>query len=193
MLKLNKLLIMLIAERYKVNNCYESRDFMTLQELTVRIQNDRMEVENYNKAIEEPDGDVKSRLEFRSKKLYDDQAGKEEREFCKWCDRLNKSVTAENFNRLQKKLTAILVREYQKVQSEGVYVSQFLYKFESSIFTSRQLTEFYNQLGYKDPAQQAKRYKQRRGIEYFSFNDIREYANKIKESGAIFFENSNRV
>lgn len=189
LLKLNKLLIMLIAEQYKVNNHYESRDFMTLQELTVRIQNDRIEVENYNKAIEEPGGDVRNRLEFRSKKLYDSTAenNKEEREFRKWCNRLDKSVTADNFNCLQKKLTDILANEYEKVRTEGVSTSQFLYKFESSIFTSRQLREFYSQLGYKDPAQCAKRYKQRRRIEYFSLKNIRDYVDKIKESGAVFF------
>lgn len=189
LLKLNKLLIMLIAEQYKVNNHYESRDFMTLQELTVRIQNDRIEVENYNKAIEEPGGDVRNRLEFRSKKLYDSTAenNKEEREFRKWCNRLDKSVTADNFNCLQKKLTDILVSEYEKVSTEGVSTSQFLYKFESSIFTSIQLREFYSQLGYKDPTQCAKRYKQRRHIEYFSLKNIRDYVDKIKESGAVFF------
>ena len=192
LLKLNKLLIMLIAEQYKVNNCYESRDFMTLQELTVRIQNDRIEVENYNKSIEEPDGDVMNRLEFRSKKLYDDTTGaaKEEREFRRWCNRLDKSVTADNFNRLQKRLTDILVNEYKKVQGDGVTVSQFLYKYENSIFTSKQLRDFYRQLGYKAPTQTSKHYKQRRGIEYFSFKNIRDYANKIKESGAVFFGNS---
>lgn len=189
MLKLNKLLILLIAEQYKVNNRYESRDPLTLQELTIRVQNERIEVENYNKAVEEPDGDVKSRLEFRSKKLYDDSAEalKEQREFCKWCDRLNKSVTAENFNRLQKKLTNILVNEYMKVIQDGVTVSQFLYKYENSIFTSRQLIDFYCKLGYKDPAQQAKKYKRRHKIEYFSMKNLTDYVQKIKDCGEDFF------
>ena len=190
LLKLNKLLILLISEQYKVNNRYESRDPLTLQELTIRVQNERIEVENYNKAIEEPDGDVKSRLEFRSKKLYDEtaEAVKEEREFRKWCDRLDKSVTAENFERLQKKLTNILVNEYMKVAENGVTVSQFLYKYENSIFTSRQLTELYKQLGYKDPEQQAKKYKRRHKVEYFSMKNLTDYVKKIKASGENFFE-----
>lgn len=189
LLKLNKLLIMLIAEQYKVNNRYETRDFITLQELTVRIQKDRIEVENYNKAIEEPGGDVMNRLEFRSKKLYDDSAetAKEAREFTAWCDRLNKSVTGENFDRLQKKLTNILVKEYRRVAQDGVTVNQFLYKYESSVFTSRQMTEFYKQLGYKDPEQQAKKYKKRRNVEYYSMKNLTDYVNKIKCSGRNFF------
>ena len=191
LLKLNKLLILLISEQYKVNNRYESRDPLTLQELTIRVQNERIEVENYNKAIEEPDGDVKSRLEFRSKKLYDDtaEAVKEKREFNLWCERLDKSVTAENFDRLQKKLTDILVNEYKKVAQNGVTVNQFLYKYENSIFTSRQLTEFYSQLGYKDPEQQAKKYKSRHKVEYFSMKNLADYVKKIKSSGAVFFKN----
>lgn len=190
LLKLNKLLILLISEQYKVNNRYESRDPLTLQELTIRVQNERIEVENYNKAIEEPDGDVKSRLEFRSKKLYDDtaEAVKEKREFSLWCERLDKSVTAENFERLQKKLTKVLVDEYKRVAQNGVTVNQFLYKYENSIFTSRQMTEIYRHLGYKDPEQQAKKYKSRHKVEYFSMKNLADYVKKIKSSGADFFK-----
>ena len=190
LLKLNKLLILLISEQYKVNNRYESRDPLTLQELTIRVQNERIEVENYNKAIEEPNGDVKSRLEFRSKKLYDDTAetAKENREFQKWCDRLDKSVTAENFERLQKKLTNVLVNEYKRAARNGVTVSQFLYKYENSIFTSRQLTELYRQLGYKDPEQQAKKYKSRHKVEYFSMKNLADYVKMIKVCGEKFFK-----
>lgn len=189
LLKLNKLLIMLIAEQYKICNRYETRDFMTLQELTVRIQNNRLEVENYNKAIEEPDGNVMSRLEFRSKKLYDDTSEqvKELEEFNNWCKRLDKSVTTGNFERLQQKLTNVLAEEYKKAAAKGVTVSQFLYKYESSIFTSRQMTEFYRLLGYKDPAQQAKKYKLRHKIEYFSMKNLTDYVKKIKTCGENFF------
>lgn len=191
LLKLNKLLILLIAEAYNITNRYYSVDPLTLEQLCVRVQNQYIEAENYNKGIEEPDGDVKNRLELRSKKLYDDTAeeGKEYTEFMKWCKRLDKAVTKENFERLQKKLNTALYNRY-KIESRqrGLTVNEFLYKYQNSIFTSRQMSDLYRVLGYKDPDQQAKRYKQRKSIEYFSHKDICTYVQMIKESGAAFFE-----
>jgi len=191
LLKLNKLLIMLIGEQYKVKNEYYSINPRTLEELCVRIQNDRIEVENYNKGIEEPDGMVKNRLEFRSKKLYDDTAenSKELTEFLKWCNRLDKSVTKQNFEKLQQVLNDALYRQYKKeCNRRGFKVNEFLYKYQSSIFTSKQCADLYRRFGYKDPEQQAKRYKQRKHIEYFSYRDLLTYTQLIKDSGERFFD-----
>lgn len=191
LLKLNKLLILLIAEAYNITNSYDTINPRTLEPLCIRVQNQYIEAENYNKSIEEPDGDVKNRLELRSKKLYDDTAenSKEYTEFMKWCKRLDKAVTKENFERLQEKLNTALYNRYQiESQQRGVTLNEFLYKYQNSIFTSRQMSNFYNMLGYKDPVQSAKRYKQRKSIEYFSYKDICTYVQKIKDSGAGYFE-----
>ena len=67
LLKLNKLLLLLISNKYKVKNRYKSQDLLTEQELTMRIESKYIEVENYDKSIQEPDGDVMNRLELRSK------------------------------------------------------------------------------------------------------------------------------
>lgn len=191
LLKLNKLLILLISEAYKVENAYYSINPKTLEELCIRIQNDRIEVENYDKSIEEPDGNVKNRLEFRSKKLYEDAAEdtKEYTEFIKWCKRLDKSVTKLNFERLQDRLNDALMNKYrEESKCRGFTVNEFLYKYQNSIFTSRQMSDLYRRFGYKDPEQQAKKYKSRKYIEYFSYRDIVTYVEKIKKSGNAFFE-----
>lgn len=190
LLKLNKLLILLIAEAYAIGNRYYSIDPLTLEELCVRVQNDRIEAENYNKGIEEPDGTVKNRLEFRSKKLYAENIddGKEYSEYLKWCKRLDKAVTKQNFEKLQAKLNDSLYVRYKEQSSQrGFSVNEFLYKYQSSIFTSRQMSDFYKMLGYKDPEQQAKRYKQRKSIEYFSYRNVFDYVQMLKKSGAEFF------
>lgn len=191
LLKLNKLLILLIAEAYNITNIYETQNPMTLKKLCVRIQNQYIEAENYNKGIEEPDGDVKNRLELRSKKLYDDtaEATKEMTEFNKWCERLDNAVTKENFERLQNRINNSLYERY-KIESRerGFKLSYLLHEYRNSIFTSKQLADFYRMLGYKDPDQQAKRYKQRKYIEYFSHKDICTYVQMIKDSGARFFD-----
>lgn len=191
LLKLNKLLILLIAEKYKVKNRYQSKDPLTQEELCVRIQNDRIEVENYNKAIQEPEDDVQNRIEFRSKKLYDDSAEhiKEYLEFANWCNRLDKAVTKEIFSTLQNKINQSLYeRYYEQKDLKGFTINEFLYKYQGCIFTSKQLADLYRLFGYKDPEQQAKKYKRRKHIEYFSFTDLRQYVKKIKESGQRFFE-----
>lgn len=192
LLKLNKLLILLIAEACNIKNRYYSVDPLTLEHLCIRVQDQYIEAENYNKGIEEPDGNVKNRLELRSKKLYSDTAENEKEctEFMKWCKRLDKAVTKENFEHLQTKLNTALYNRYQiESQQRGFALNEFLYKYQSSIFTSRQMSNFYKVLGYKDPDQQAKRYKQRKSIEYFSYKDICTYVQMIKDSGAIFFDN----
>lgn len=191
LLKLNKLLILLIAEAYNITNNYDTINPMTLEPLCIRIQNQYIEAENYNKGIEEPDGEVKNRLELRSKKLYDDTAenDKEHTEFMKWCKRLEKAVTKDNFERLQEKLNTALYNRYQiESRQRGFALNEFLYKYQSSIFTSRQMSNLYKVLGYKDPEQQAKKYKQRKYIEYFSHKDICNYVQMIKDSGARFFD-----
>lgn len=191
LLKLNKLLILLIAEACNIKNRYYSIDPLTLEQLTIRVQNQYIEAENYNKGIEEPDGNVKNRLELRSKKLYDDtaEATKEITEFNKWCDRLDNAVTKENFERLQNRINNSLYERY-KIESRerGFKLSYLLHEYRNSIFTSKQLADFYRMLGYKDPEQQAKRYKQRKSIEYFSYKDICNYVQMIKDSGARFFD-----
>ena len=189
LLKLNKLLILLIAERFNISNRYQSVDLLTQRDLCVRIQNTRLEVENYNKAVEEPNGDVMNRIEFRSKKLYDNTENKEYTEYKQWCRRLDLAVTKANFNHLQEEINSELEQRYkEQCCQRGFSVNEFLYKYQNSIFTSRQMSDLYKRLGYKDPVQQAKKYKQRKHIEYFSFKDVQMYVEKIKASAERFFD-----
>lgn len=191
LLKLNKLLILLISETYNITNRYQTFDPLTLEELTVRVQNQYLEAENYNKGIEEPEGNVMNRLELRSKKLYSDAGEncKEYTEYLKWCKRLDKAVTKDNFEKLQKKLNSSIIERYKaESRQRGFTVSAFLYKYQSSIFTSRQMADLYREFNYKDPAQQAKRYRQRNSIEYFSFRDLCTYVQMLKDSMTRFFD-----
>lgn len=190
LLKLNKLLILLIAEKYNIANCYFSNNPRTLEDLCIRVQTQYIEVECYNKAIEEPTGIVKTRLELRSKKLYDDtnESEKEHLQFMKWCDRLDDAISKENFENLQHTINNALCQKYSiESKEKGFSISKFLYKYQSSIFTSKQMAELYKLFGYKNPVQQASRYKYRNNIEYFSYNDLYNYVKIIKESGGAFF------
>ena len=185
--KLNKLIILLLSQSYKMDNRYQSEDPLTLDNLCIRSQNHRLEVENYNKSIQEPTGNVFNRIEFRSKHLTDTELEKEYAEFLKWCNRLDKAVTKENYLKLQDVANYYLVKKYTEEKSRLVTVSEFLYKYSSNIWTNHQLIDFYNQIGSKDPINNAKTYKRRKHIEYFSFKDLQTYVDKIKQSGEQFF------
>ncbi len=191
LLKLNKVIILLLSQQYKMDNRYVSYDPLSLEDLTIRVQNDKLEAENYNKALQEPDGDVKSRLELRSKKLYnnDDEDNKEIIELNKWLDRLDKAVTKENYLKLQDLINISLLDKYNdEKDTKGFKLSAFLYKYNDSIFASRQMIDFFKAIGSTNPQQQAKNYKTRNKIEYFAFNDLQFYVDKIKQAGTAFLQ-----
>lgn len=197
LLKLNKLVVLLIANKYKITNRYQSYDPLTNEALTIRIQSKYIEAENYNKGLQEPDGLVKNRLELRSKSLTADIAEneKEFREFEKWCVRLDKAITADNFNDLISRINISLVDRFKDWRKlKGHTLSNFITQYENCIFTSRQLENLLTLLNKKgltsisNCKESAKKYKKRYGLEFFSLNDLNAYKVKLIESGAGFFE-----
>lgn len=64
--KLNHLLFFLIAKKLKIKNDYSSCGIQSPVLKTLRIQNRRFQAEFYNKAVEEPNGSIKCRLELRN-------------------------------------------------------------------------------------------------------------------------------
>lgn len=197
LLKLNKLLLSLIAIEFDLKNKYESRDFLELRHLCIRIQNNEIEVENYDKSIQEPTGIVKNRIEFRTKRLNNNtsEKNKEYKEFKEWCKRLDEAVTAKNFNTLCKRLNVALIEVFnEEKKRKGFNIGKFLYKYEDSIFSHRQLAELFAEIGtFKDPAKQATDHKKRNYVEYFSLADVKRYVQKIKHSGLRFFDIKNNV
>lgn len=190
--KLNKLLILLVAEHYNINNRYQSCDLLTAECKTVRVQNQYLELECYNKALEEPESSIKTRLEVRSKKLYDDthEDTKELDELEKWMKRLEKVAanTSNAYTRLVNTLNNNLIVRYRELKSKGkvVSVNEFITKYEDFIFTRRQLTDLYNRLGYKSPEVQASKYKRTHKLECYSLKQIQDYVKAIRRSADRF-------
>lgn len=197
LLKLNKLLLSLIAIEFDIKNKYESRDFLELRHLCIRIQNNEIEVENYDKSIQEPTGNVKNRIEFRTKQISKNipEKSKERKEFKEWCKRLDKAVSAKNFDELTKRLNTALIEVYNEEKTrKGFSLAKFLYKYEDCIFSHNQLKELFAEIGtFKDAAKQATEHKKRNYVEYFSLADIKRYVKKIKSSGNRFFGIENDV
>lgn len=188
--KLNKLLLLLLAEYCDIKNRYQCVDMFTAELKTLCIKNQYIEAEAYNKAIQEPDSGVMCRLELRSKRLYydDAEAKKELIELDKWFVRLANCTTPLNFNRLIQGLNDNLMERYREGQERKAFakIAEFVTKYEDFIFSTKQLSDLYRRMGYKNPDSQATKYKRSHKLECFSLNDIRKYAKAIRSSAEKF-------
>lgn len=188
--KLNKLLLLLIAEYCDIKNRYQCIDMLTAELKTLCIRNQYIEAEAYNKAIQEPKSGIACRLELRSKKLYDDDAEdtKELRELDKWFVRLANSTTTYNINKLMTGLNDNLMQRYSDGKAKKTFATdeEFVTKYADFIFTTRQLVDLYKRIGYQNANAKATRYKKSHNIECFSLNDIRNYTQSIRASAEKF-------
>ena len=188
--KLNKLLLLLLAEYCDIKNRYQCIDMLTAELKTLCIKNQYIEAEAYNKAIQEPDSGVMCRLELRSKKLYDvdAEAEKELRELDKWFIRLTSCTTTFNFDKLIRGLNDNLMERYREGQKRKAFANtaEFVTKYEDFIFSTRQLVDLYKRLGYNNPNSATTKYKRSHKLECFSLKDIRNYAQSIRASAEEF-------
>ena len=189
--KLNKFLVMLVAYDNRFKNCYESINPLLLEPLCIRTQNQYLEIENYNKGIEEPTGNVMNRLELRSKKLYSNVNSdmKDLQEFYKWTKRLKKAVSDTNIALLENKLNKSLIKRFEEERKNNKFTNNELFcKYQSSIFSNEQMMNLYTQLGYKNPKAQLQAYKQRKGIELIDYKELKAYLHILENSFAKFVD-----
>lgn len=189
--KLNKCICLLLAVAYNLKNRYESRDPLSLEHLTTRVQSEYLECENYNKDIEsDHTSPIYNRLEFRSKAilkvnkdipaLIDD-----------WCRRLEYAI--QYFDKLQGICNNYLIQRWNK--ENGIQVkstSEFLRKYQDNIYTSRQIQDFYSRLNYEKPESKAKNFKRYNSIEYFSLNDLKSYTAIVRQALRRYVETDNK-
>lgn len=189
--KLNKFLIMLVAYDNHFKNCYESVNPLLLEPLCIRSQNQYFEIDNYNKGIEEPTGNVMNRLELRSKKLYSNVNADEKdlHEFEMWLKKLKKAISKTNIALLEDKLNESLIRRFAEERKQNTFTNNELFcKYQSSIFSSEQMMNLCKQLGYKNPKAQIQAYRQRKGIELISHKNLQDYLQILESSFVRFAE-----
>lgn len=190
--KTNKLLLLLIAEKYHIKNRYQCIDMLTTEKKTLCVKNKHIEVEAYNKAIQEPESCIPCRLEIRSKALYydEEEETKELRELHNWFTRIASATTAENLNILTGELNKHILARYTKEKptiSSKKFDMAFLYKYEDFIFTSKQMKELFTAMGYTRPDKRLCEYRSTfGGAEFFSLKNIRDYALTIRKSAEAF-------
>lgn len=192
--KINKLLLLLVAERYDIKNKYQSIDLESAKLKTLRIQNKYLEMECYNKAEEENGSLIKCRLELRAKALYDDEdeQNKERRELENWLKRLEQVTDRKQgtFTALIDRLNSHLMERYKEHTDRGQInsTSEFITKYADFIFTTPQLVDLYSRLGYNNPKVSASKYKRTHKIEFYSLKELRNYVNQIRRAAMKFLE-----
>lgn len=186
--KLNRLLITGVSIRCDLKNRYESDDFLTGQKLTIRAQNDRLQVENYNKSVEQPDSETKNRLELRTVRVYESGTKKDLYQLVEdWKGRLQHVL--DDFDKVQDECNRYLLERWQIEKEQGDFrrVSDFLWKHQSQIYCRPQLIKLLTAIGVKNPSRAATNYKSRsKGLEYFCRADLKGYIDKIIQSLTAF-------
>lgn len=199
--KLNRLLLSMIAVYFNSANNYSSNDLLTAEKLTVRFDCDHNDLhisgEYYNKERQEPSGDVKTRLELRSRQLCIPLDGCDYESFilAEWLERLNEVLTADTFNTVIQICTEGIIDGYAANIEECGNLTEYLVSVRDNIYTTRQLTNLYSILGKADTARQAA-YKYRHGdkktkgrkLPCFSLVDLQIYREKLEQAAYKFFE-----
>lgn len=188
--KLNKLMILLIASLFSIDNVYESVSPVTFDRLTVRAQNKRFEAEYYNKAIQEPDSGIKARLELRSKSLNIENLDGIKNEFYLWVHKMNAAVSADNFRFVLDRQTKELINKFQvEFGGDKNYLDKFIYANRDDIFSVRQITGLLEAIGgYKYVYKKALRLKTANDVKFVCYNDLKKYVSLIKGKGITYFK-----
>ena len=180
--KLNRLLITGLSILYGMDNRYESDDFLTEDKLTIRAGSDRLQVENYNKSLQEPTNPTKNRLELRTLRVY--ESGKDLYQLVEdWKDRLQRVI--DNFDLVQDECNKNLLNRYQtETENRSIRkLSDFIWLHSSKIYCRPQMVKLLTAIGVRNPKTAANNYRNRlKGMEYFSKADLKAYVDDILES-----------
>ena len=176
LLKINRLLFLLVDHKRRRHNRYESKDFLTLDNLTLRIQGKRFEAEYYNKRKQDPAGHVEYRLELRSKSLPTGSSIPVLID--EWCRRLEKAT--DLYQPLLVKQNKHLLCQYKKEIDLYKTPWEFARRYESNIFSRRQLSDLFAAIDVKSPSKSADNFFDRnRHVERISQADVISYVQLI--------------
>lgn len=191
-IKLNRLIVSLLAVTYNVKNCYKTSDLFTDAQLSVAIKNKRFETEVYDKIAEQKNNGghdiATSRLELRSKDFKNSELRKEFTEH--WFLRWNKALL--NLDNVLERYNTELLKSYceQKHSFPKTFrtLADFIMKNESRIFTREQFLNFIYATGdCKDPRDYLKWYNKRYGFEFINEKDVIYATAEIKQAILNFF------
>lgn len=154
--KVNRALIMCYYYQNPISkNLYETKHGWNRQRLSYCYKASTVELEFYNKEIEEPDGSVLSRFEVRSKRLGElkDIFFMDRPYYLaqRWKAQLSDCVDA--YSAMQREQNKVLYQQYIDGKEKGIYNSpaDFVQKNTDYIFTGEQMDELFSMMGAADP------------------------------------------
>lgn len=197
MFVITKYLMMLIANKYTCKNVYECTNQWTLDKNSINLKSQYFDVEYYNKEAQEnkseEEADIKGRLEFRLKKLYDDEEEyKEIAAFTKLEMILNKSLSSENISDLNNKMGELLIKKISE-NADANKIDETLTVFKDNIFNREILEDVYTAYGYKDAKRKAYRFIKKKKLMMYDKNDIKMFADELIKQGQKYFENGQEL
>lgn len=197
--KLNALLINLLSltfsEKYK--NRYNNSDTLTPVEKAVKFAAGYYAGEFYNKAVEEPQGDIEARLEVRLLKPFNGGSIDPLKGFNTIVNKFNEAVKPEYFKQLEAEANYGLYSHFWQIERRcKCSVNQFLFKYQEYLFTQQQikdlLVKYFGCYDYSEEKKQAltRRVERLCGkYEAYSRKDIEKYINIFINSGKAYFKN----
>lgn len=154
--KVNRALIMCYYYQNPISkNLYETKHGWNRQRLSYCYKASTVELEFYNKEIEEPDGSVLSRFEVRSKRLGElkDIFFMDRPYYLaqRWKAQLSDCVDA--YSAMQREQNKVLYQQYIDGKENGIYNSpaDFVQKNTDYIFIGEQMDELFSMMGAADP------------------------------------------
>lgn len=194
--KLNRLLLMMIANQYNDDNLIFVYD-QTDQLKSIKIINQYFDAENYDKSREEPDGTITNRLEFRFKRLR--AANIDEAytaAYIKLIKLIDKCITRPNYDAVMDKCTMQLLTQLanQAEETRHKTIEKVLFKeHEKLIFNADQLSVFFEAIEKHDPHRKAQTFMRLNNVEKVSYNMIKNYANELKKAAKKFIKNTSKI
>lgn len=190
-----KYLLMLIANKYKVKNIYECVNQWTLDPNSMNLKSQYFDIECYDKDSQENKSEnengIKIRLEFRMKKLYDDdEERKEITAFNNLKTNLNKATSDKNISDLNERMIEILLNKISEYEDTNK-PDETLTMYQTNIFNKYILENVYaaSDKKYKDPKQKAKRFIQKKKLMMYSEKDIKNFVDELIKTGEKYFQN----
>lgn len=204
MYKTNLVFMALIANEYKTKNTYSCKQLFSSDENSINIKGQYFDIECYDKELEEPEGKVKCRLEFRAKrvtKALQERKGLKDAElpidlvmsetWNRISEMITKSITVKSYNEVVNRFTEMILTEFSNSNLSGRKkdIDLILFKNLDKVVNTKQLESIYEAVGYTDAKQKAMRFSSKYKLERVSLRQLKLYSENILKCGKIFFEN----
>lgn len=187
--KLNRLLLSLIANKYKCYNAYASSDFWNDDIISLKIKSRQFDIENYDKSLQEPDGKTANRFEIRVKNIYiPDVLQAIAYAENKALTIIDKAVTKDNYNAVVDRFTYNILLKISEAEDKEE-VNDILVSKSHILINTNQITQIFEAVDYYNPAKKAERFINKKHIEKISFNMVKNYAEDIKKAIINYREN----